>query len=42
MRVIFQKKGKKKFKKGKKGGKFYKIWKYFVKGQVIACDYRTQ
>ena len=43
MRAIFQKKGKDKVKKGKifeNSGKMYKIWKYFEKGQVIACDYR--
>ena len=45
MRAIFQKKGKKYVKKGKKG---QNIWKFeqkgtnFEKGQVIACDYRTQ
>ena len=42
MRAIFQKKGKKRAKYLKIWAKMYKIWKYFEKGQVIACDYRTQ
>ena len=52
MHVIFQKKSKKEQKHVKKGqkkakylkfwAKMYKIWKYFEKGQVIACDYHTQ
>ena len=53
MRAIFQKKGKKRVNKNVKKGqkrvkylkicaKTYKIWKYSEKGQVIACDYRTQ
>ena len=52
MRAIFQKKGKSRAKKilnrAQKGkywkvwAKMYKIWKYFQKGQGIACDYRTQ
>ena len=48
MRAIFQKKGPKK-KKGQKRAKYlknwakmYKIWKYFEKGQMIACEYHTQ
>ena len=39
MCAIFQKKVKKMLKNVKKGEN---IWKYFEKGQVIACDYRTQ
>ena len=48
MRAIFQKKKKKCEKRREKGKIFenlvknYKTWKYFEKGQVIACDYHTQ
>ena len=44
MHAIFQKKGKKGekiFENIWKFGQKYKIWKYFEKGQVIACDYHT-
>ena len=41
MHAIFQKKGKK-IKYLKILTKWYKIWKWFEKGQVIARDYRTQ
>ena len=50
--AIFQKKGKKSaknVKKGQKRAKYSKIWaknvqnlKLFEKGQVTACNYRTQ
>ena len=46
MHAIFKKTGKKKFFKMAKyleiWAKMYNIWKYFEKGLVIACDYRTQ
>ena len=50
MTAIFwtRQKRPKNVKKGKKRkisenlGKNVQIWKYFEKGQVIACDYRTQ
>ena len=43
MRVIFQKKHKENVKKYLRiQAKIYKILKYFEKGQVIACHYRTQ
>ena len=41
----FSEKGQKKIKRAKYlkiWAKIYKIWKYIEKGQVIACDYRTQ
>ena len=51
MTAIFWTQGKKDqkmLKKGKKRkisehlGKNVQTWKYFEKGQMIACDYRTQ
>ena len=45
MRPISQKKGKKCLKRAKYLKIWvimYKIWKNFEKGQVTACDYRTQ
>ena len=45
MRAIFQKRAKKILKRVKYlkiWAKMDKIWKYFEKGHVIVCDYRTQ
>ena len=45
MGAIFQKKGKKNIRKGKKRQKVSKFEQKcikFEKGQVIACDYRTE
>ena len=45
MRAIFRKKGKKMLKKVKifeNLRKYVQNLKYFQKGQVIPCDYRTQ
>ena len=46
MGVFIQKKGQGNIEKGqnilKFGQKLYRIWKYFEKGQMIACDNHVQ